>query len=451
MVGDSVKVGMSQQEFCRAAGRRMSWRGFIFALLAASVVIGPLPASARQSASSGRVFEALVLDAETGRVLRAANPDVTTQPASLTKMMTLYLTFEALNNGRLRIDQSLPVSAEAASRSPTKLGLVPGDAVLVRDLILGLVTRSANDAATVLAEAQAGSEAVFAERMTAKARQLGMAQTVYRNASGLPDPDQRTTARDTARLALALYQHFPREYRYFATREFEFRGEIVKTHNHLLEWYDGADGIKTGFVHASGFNLAASAVRNGRRLIAVIMGGNSARGRDEIMGDLLDKGFADIGAGPMVARNQAPAAAAPSTLAVATPAVAPSAAANETSQDRVGLLGKVAKAVGHLAPVSRAEAATPTRETAADEWSIQLGAFRSEAAAEQAAQHAVTFPVAKGKQQEVLQPARGERTPLYRARLYPFTPKAAQAACAALHKKGMECTVIRPATRLASR
>ena len=148
------------------------------------------------------------------------------------------------------------------------------------------------------------SEAVFAERMTAKARQLGMAQTVYRNASGLPDPDQRTTARDTARLALALYQHFPREYRYFATREFEFRGEIVKTHNHLLEWYDGADGIKTGFVHASGFNLAASAVRNGRRLIAVIMGGNSARGRDEIMGDLLDKGFADIGAGPRASRSE---------------------------------------------------------------------------------------------------------------------------------------------------
>jgi D-alanyl-D-alanine carboxypeptidase len=387
--------------------------------------------------------------------LRSANPDVTTQPASLTKMMTLYLTFEALNAGRLRIDQALPVSAEAASRSPTKLGLVPGDSVIVRDLILGLVTRSANDAATVLAEALAGSEPAFADRMTAKARQLGMMQTVYRNASGLPDPDQRTTARDIARLALALYQHFPREYRYFATREFEFRGEIVKTHNHLLEWYDGADGIKTGFVHASGFNLAASAVRSGRRLIGVIMGGNSARSRDEIMGDLLDKGFADVGVGPVIARNQAQpnaaaatAVAAPAQSAISAAAVS-AAGGGDAPQDKAGLIGKVAKAVSHLAPVSRAEASPLSRETAADEWRIQLGAFRSESAAEQAIHHAVA--VTKGKQQEVLPPARGEKGALYRARLFPFTPKAAQAACAALRKKGMECTVIRPATHLASR
>jgi D-alanyl-D-alanine carboxypeptidase len=447
---------MPQQGFCRAAALGLSWRGAIAALLAA-VVIGPLPAAARQLAadcgSASRVFEALVLDAETGRVLRAANPDFSTQPASLTKMMTLYLTFEALNTGRLRIDQALPVSSEAASRAPTKLGLVPGDRVVVRDLILGLVTRSANDAATVLAEALAGSEPAFADLMTAKARQLGMMQTVYHNASGLPDPEQRTTARDTARLALALYQHFPREYRYFATREFEFRGEIIKTHNHLLEWYEGADGIKTGFVHASGFNLAASAVRNGHRLIAVIMGGDSAHGRDEIMADLLDKGFADIGAGPAIARNQAPAPAAPMPVIASAAVAATAAAANEPAQDRVGLAGKVARAVGHLSPVSRAEAAPLTRETPepTGEWSIQLGAFRSEAAAEQATQHAVALAVARGKQQEVLQPGHRERNPLYRARLYPFTSKAAQAACAALRKKGMECTVIRPTTHLASR
>ena len=180
------------------------------------------------------------------------NADAITYPASLTKMMTLYLTFEALNAGRLRLDQYLPVSTEAASKSPTKLHLVPGDSVPVHDLILGIVTKSANDAAAVLAEGLAGSEPAFAERMTAKARQLGMTNTIYRNASGLPDPEQRTTARDVAQLALALYHDFPREYRYFATRQFFFRGRVILTHNHLLDWYDGADGIKTGYIGASG-------------------------------------------------------------------------------------------------------------------------------------------------------------------------------------------------------
>ena len=194
----------------------------------------------------GRESESIVVDADTGRVLSEMNADAITYPASLTKMMTLYLTFEALNAGKLRLDQPLPVSTDAASKSPTKLHLMPGDSVQVQDLILGIVTKSANDAAAVLAEGMAGSEAAFAERMTQKARQLGMSNTVYRNASGLPDPDQRTTARDEAQLSLALYHDFPREYRYFSTRQFYFRGRLIATHNHLLEWYEGADGIKTG-------------------------------------------------------------------------------------------------------------------------------------------------------------------------------------------------------------
>ncbi len=169
-----------------------------------------------------------MLDADTGRVLSENNADAITYPASLTKMMTLYLTFEALNTGRLRLDQYLPVSVEAASKSPTKLGLRPGDSVDVQDLILGIVTRSANDAAAVLAEGIAGSEPAFADRMNSKAQQLGMRSTFYRNASGLPDPEQHTTARDTAQLALALYHDYPREYRYFSTREFYFRGRIVR-------------------------------------------------------------------------------------------------------------------------------------------------------------------------------------------------------------------------------
>jgi len=280
-----------------AAAARGRSRGRLAAIaVIAAALLGAHPALARAVAGSeyGPAYEAIVLDAQTGQVLRELNPDVVTYPASLTKMMTLYLTFEALNQGRLRLDQFLPVSGTAASRAPSKLGLVPGESITVRDLILGVVTKSANDAAVVLAEALGGSEWGFAQQMTAKARQLGMMQTVYYNASGLPEPSQRTTARDVARLALALYHQFPREYRYFATREFDFRGETVHSHNHLLDWYDGADGIKTGYVNASGFNLAASAVRDGRRLLGVIMGGRSWRSRDKQMASLLDQGFAYI-------------------------------------------------------------------------------------------------------------------------------------------------------------
>src|SRR6266550_6869700 len=276
--------------------------------------------SARHTAagpSFALVSGSIVIDAETGGVLSAMNADATTYPASLTKMMTLYLVFEALNTGRIRPDQYLPVSYEAASRSPTKLGLRPGESIAVQELILGLVTRSANDAAAVLAEGLAGSEPAFAEQMTRRARQLGMTSTVYRNASGLPNPDQYTTARDQAQLALSLYRDFPREYRYFATRQFYFRGSVIYNHNHLLDWYDGADGIKTGYIGASGYNLAASAVRNERRLIGVVMGGPSAGSRDREMAALLDRGFVEAGAGTTAVARREPPAAPPPVVAEA--------------------------------------------------------------------------------------------------------------------------------------
>src|ERR1700751_4593405 len=306
----------------RAAPRsRRFLAGSGLAAMTVLLTLGASPAEARRHSGfhaharhgfhgvdPSRESESIVIEADTGRVLSEMNADAITYPASLTKMMTLYLTFEALNLGRLHLYQSLPVSTEAASKSPTKLHLIPGDAVQVQDLILGIVTKSANDAAAVLAEGMAGSEAAFAERMTVKARQLGMTNTVYRNASGLPDPDQRTTARDVVQLALALYNDFPREYRYFATRQFFFRGRVILTHNPLLDWYEGADGIKTGNIGASGFNLASSAVRNGHRLIGVVMGGASAGSRDPEMAALLDQGFSDVGAGPtLVARREVPA------------------------------------------------------------------------------------------------------------------------------------------------
>jgi D-alanyl-D-alanine carboxypeptidase len=439
----------------RAAPRsRCFFTGVGLGAIAVLLTLGATPAAARHHPGNhgharhgfsgvdpSRENESIVIDAETGRVLSEMNADAITYPASLTKMMTLYLTFEALNSGRLGLDQYLPVSSEAASKSPTKLHLVPGDSVQVHDLILGIVTKSANDAAGVLAEGLGGSEPAFADRMTAKARQLGMTSTVYRNASGLPDPEQRTTARDVAQLALALYNDFPREYRYFATREFFFRGRVILTHNHLLDWYEGADGIKTGYIGASGFNLAASAVRNGHRLIGVVMGGASASSRDREMAALLDQGFSDVGAGPtLVARREAPA-----------PSAAPVVAETETDQtepvrprEKIGQLAKVARKIAaHLSPVAKAEAAPIPHQT--DRWSIQLGAFQVESAAEQAARSATTVPGARGKPVQIVQPSKGGKEHVYRARLLNFSPQEAQGTCAALHKKKIECSVVPPA------
>ena len=399
----------------------------------------------------------IVIDADTGRVLSELNADAVSYPASLTKMMTLYLTFEALNTGRLRIDQLVAVSVEAASKSPTKLGLRPGDAVAVQDLIFGVVTRSANDAAAALADALGGSEPVFAEMMNRKAQQLGMRNTFYRNASGLPDSLQRTTARDTAQLALALYHDFPREYRYFATRSFVFRGVTIVGHDHLLDWYPGADGIKTGYIRASGFNLATSAVRDGHRLIGVVLGGVSGGARDREMAALLDQGFATLGVPAVAMAARRPMLVPQPVPVIAGPAPSPVVAAADPSpaspappaHARSGLFGKAAsRLAAHLSPVGKAEAATLPSDlarpaAASERWAIQLGAFHASAAAERAAQQAINLGVAKGKPVHIVEPGRDR---LYRARLLNFTPREAQSACAQLRKKKMECSVISPST-----
>jgi D-alanyl-D-alanine carboxypeptidase len=413
------------------------------------------------------VSESIVLDADTGRVLSEANADAITYPASLTKMMTLYLTFEALNAGRLRLDQLLPVSYNAASKSPTKLDLRPGESVAVQDLILGIVTKSANDAAAVLAEGLAGSEPAFADMMNRKAQQLGMRNTFYHNASGLPDPMQHTTARDTAQLALALYHDFPREYRYFSTREFVFQGRLVVGHDHLLDWYPGADGIKTGYIRASGFNLATSAVRDGHRLIGVVLGGVSGGSRDREMGALLDQGFASLGVAPatMVARHAAPLPAPAPVVALAPQSAMITAAVDPVSpppspmptHPKPGIFSKAAlRLAAHLSPVGKAEAGTLPRDVqhpppATERWGIQLGAFHAPAAAERAAREAATVPLARGKPMQILDLGKAKDR-LYRARLLNFTPREAQSACAQLHKKKLECSVVSPtAPKVASR
>ncbi|GAC1332500.1 MAG: D-alanyl-D-alanine carboxypeptidase [Bradyrhizobium sp.] len=240
---------------------------------------------ARQSYSPP--FSSIIVDGNSGATLSANNPDASRHPASLTKIMTLYLLFERLDAGKLKLDSEMQVSEHASEQAPTKLGLRPGQTIRVEDAIKGLVTRSANDAAVVIAEAIGGDEDDFAKLMTRKARGLGMVRTVYRNASGLPDDQQVTTARDQATLGRAIQDRFPRYYRYFSTAAFNYHGQSIRNHNRLLGNVEGVDGIKTGYTRASGFNLVTSMRRGNRHLVGVVMGGRSGGSRDATMRGLL--------------------------------------------------------------------------------------------------------------------------------------------------------------------
>ncbi|WP_174803545.1 D-alanyl-D-alanine carboxypeptidase [Martelella limonii] len=224
---------------------------------------------------------AIVIDVNTGKVLYGEAPDAPRYPASLTKMMTLYLTFEALDDGRITLNSKVPFSKNAASEPPTKLGIPAGGSVTVETAIYALVTRSANDVATALGEFLGGSESNFTTMMTNKAHSLGMTNTTYRNAHGLPNTGQKTTARDQARLGIALRQHFPQYYKYFGTRSFKYGKSTIGNHNHLLGNVQGVDGIKTGYTNASGFNIATSAISGNRSIVAVVMGGATAASRDK--------------------------------------------------------------------------------------------------------------------------------------------------------------------------
>ncbi|UPK32297.1 D-alanyl-D-alanine carboxypeptidase [Bradyrhizobium sp. 186] len=300
-------------------------------------------------------FASIIVDGNSGAVLQSTSPDGLRHPASLTKIMTLYLLFERLESGKMKLDTEMPVSQHAAAQDPTKLNLRPGQTIRVEDAIKGLVTRSANDAAVVIAEAIGGDEDDFGQMMTRKARSLGMSKTVYRNASGLPNDEQVTTARDQATLGRAIQERFPRYYRYFSTASFNFRGQSIRNHNHLLGSVEGVDGIKTGYTRASGFNLVTSMRRGNRHLVGVVLGGRSGGSRDAIMRNLLaenlDKGastrtvaaitersgsdnieVADASDTPVRPAPQAQAAAAPAPeTAAPRPASRPSALAAATA------------------------------------------------------------------------------------------------------------------------
>jgi D-alanyl-D-alanine carboxypeptidase len=283
-------------------GARCGLRWGAFGFVAAIFTISSNPTQAAPYAD-------IVIDANSGTVLHSTNPDAQRHPASLTKIMTLYLLFEQLEAGKLKLDSQLKVSAEAAGQMPTKLGLKPGSTLAVEDAIKGMVTRSANDAAAVVAEAIGGDETQFAKLMTRKAQALGMTRTVYKNASGLPNDDQVTTARDQSILGRAVQERFPRYYKYFSIRTFTFRGQSISNHNHLLGSVEGVDGIKTGYTNASGFNLVTSVHRGNRYLVAVVMGGASGGSRDARMRELINDKIAQASTKrttSMVAEGDAP-------------------------------------------------------------------------------------------------------------------------------------------------
>ena len=241
-----------------------------------------------------REYAAIIVDAESGAVLYKHKADRRLYPASLTKMMTLYMVFSALDRRRIRFDTRIVVSKRASRQPPSNLKLKPGDTLTIRDAIYALVTKSANDVATALAEHLAGSESGFAQQMTHQAWSLGMDKTSFRNASGLPDSAQKSSARDMAVLARALLQNYPYYYHYFSTKNWQFRGQNYKNHNKLLKYYRGADGIKTGYIRASGYNLVASVQRRGRRVIGVVFGGRTGRSRDQKMTQILDHAFNNL-------------------------------------------------------------------------------------------------------------------------------------------------------------
>jgi D-alanyl-D-alanine carboxypeptidase len=371
------------------------------ALLAAA------PASAARYAS-------IIVDERTGNVLHAVNPDSRVYPASLTKMMTLYLVFEALEAKRITPDLKMKVSRRASRRPKSKLGLKKGQTITVKQAIAALVTKSANDVATVVAEAIGGTEEKFAQFMTARAYQLGMTRTVFRNASGLPDKRQVSTARDMARLSMALRRDFPKYFHLFSMPSFKYRGRKYGNHNSLLKYYRGTDGIKTGYVRDSGYNIAVSVNRNGHRLIGVLFGGKSAGKRDRKIKGLFQRTFR--------------------MLAEANPAKAyrVSRAGGDNSANAVAL--------ARIAPAPRVNTVA---EFPHEQWTVQVGAFSRFAPAHLAATRAARLAPTLRRARVSIEAGAAGRNKVYRARLVGLSGNSARLACSILKKKKFTCLVSR--------
>lgn len=393
-----------------------------------------------------------VVDANTGEVLHAHKARQLRYPASLTKMMTLYIIFELIENRRLSYNATITASAEAARRPPSKLGLRPGDRITVRQAVKALVVKSANDVAAAVGEHIAGSEPAFARLMTQKARELGMTQTVFRNASGLPHSQQVTTARDMAQLALRLRDHFPNHYYQFKTRTFRYKGRTFKNHNALLGRYDGVDGIKTGYTRASGFNLVTSAHHGGRNIVAVVMGGRTSRARNATMRDLLSQhmssGSTIVTRAPdvRVALRQAPTQVPtqvqgrdkPSDPSVAGLTLSQQAAA-QMGPPRPRLARRQAKH-GARPAAADADIAKPAGSNAA----IQVGAFTTprEAHRQLANVQAKAGSLLYGARPITVRAMLGQRE-IYRARFAGYGSRKAALTCQKLKQLGIDCFVAR--------
>lgn len=423
---------------------------------------------------------ALVMDARTGEVLHSRSGDRRLHPASLTKMMTLYLAFEAVRDGRLSLDQRVRVSRNAARQVPSRIGLSTGQRVSIRDMIRATAVKSANDAAVVLADAIAGDEASFARMMTARAQRLGMSNTTFRNASGLTAEGQLSTARDMATLGRALFYHFPEYYNLFGRKTTRAVGVTLRsTNRRLLQNYRGADGIKTGYTNAAGYNLVSSAERGDERVIAVVFGGKTSSQRNAKIAELLDMGFARA---PSHARVRMPSygianvsplplarpgsTVSPSLLARAGSLIAPAAHAAETPVvytahsprtapmplQRPGsetVLAQATPAVDEttLAPTPRPSPSTAAATAAAasrENWAVQLGVFsREETAIAELTSAALSDVNGLNSAGREIRRTTLSGASVFRARLTGFDQHAAEDACDALKARGMPCLPVK--------
>ncbi len=412
-------------------------------------------------------FSAISVDARTGKILSSVDPDGRRHPASLTKMMTLYLVFEDLESGKIKLTSPVFMSVRAARMQPSKLGVKPGKSVTVELAIKALVVKSANDVAAAVAETLGGTEAAFAERMTRTARSLGMARTVFRNASGLPNPAQVTTARDMATLGLRLQRDFPQYYPYFRTMAFTYGGRSTATHNRLLGKYAGTDGIKTGYIAASGFNLTTSAKRGDKRIVGVVLGGASGASRNAYMKKMLDKAFPKCTDGKTIAALAGSSTGAIDPLAAAMAAAAESSTSGEhpaevslASADKSGTAEK--KPEPKIIEATIAPAILPNKlpfevkpqaeqadvKSAAQpeaEWNIQIGAYatKQDAASRLTKLRADGPTELRGKPAFTVTVQKGDKT-TYRARFSGFTEKAARETCKQLARKNTSCYVVAP-------
>lgn len=415
--------------------------------LATAVATLSSPAQARisflQAPDSAPKYAAIVVDAKSGEVLYAKRADSPRYPASITKVMTLYLTFDALSTGRLRLDDPVTISPHASAQAPTKLGLRAGETLTVSEAMQAMAIKSANDVAVAMAEKLGGSESRFAAMMTLRAQELGMANTHFANASGLPDSRQIATARDIAILSRAVMRDYPQYYRLFSQQQFTFRGVTMGNHNHLLGQMPGVDGLKTGYTNASGYNLATSAVRDNRRLIVVVLGGPSNAARDHNAQDLLLTGFDVLerrarGEKIVIAQNLfEPEPSGPMTLA--------SSEEGDVDQDnsRISLTSAPLPANSSRFEIVDPRT-TPLRSEAkkaeSGRWAVQVGAFKSKADA----RSQIGMVEKKFARHFAKADGRVEKDGKWRAQFVGLSEDAARDACGALKSKKMACMVIRP-------